>query len=159
MSSRVCRKCGQKKELFEFRQRLLKSGRGYYRLGTCRQCERRIQKEYRINNPEKVKTALQRWERENRELNRRHSNDSYHRCFEARSRNGREWRLRNKDRVVERNRGYIDNLSDSYIRNEIKRQARQDGFILNCREIPDSLVKLKKEKIRLDRLIYPRRQK
>ena len=64
INKKICSKCGEEKDVKEFgKNKKYKSGLAYY----CKKCRSKINKQYRLDNPEKVKQATKEWCLEHKE--------------------------------------------------------------------------------------------
>lgn len=137
----------------------------------CRKCrnenQKKSNKKYRRNNPEKVREACRKWRESNpekakkattnwRERNpdnvQKWSRTSYSKNPEKSKEATTNWRNKNRRRFNENNRKNLkaqrDRMNDTYI----KRTLYQ-GTSLKSADIPEALIEAKREQIKLKRLI------
>lgn len=146
MDTKTCTECGTKRELDEFRQRKLKSGNGFYRIGVCRVCERAAQNKYRLENLEKCKKALADWKKKNPSKNAEHSRKSYakrrRKCRETNLR----WIAAHREQYLAWLRNYgkrsSEELTDTYVAHTIRMPVAQ---------APKRLIALKRAQIEIRR--------
>lgn len=94
MVTKICNKCKKEKKVCNFgSDKRLKGGMR----STCKECERKQIKEWRLNNPEKVKSQKQRYLKKYPQKNLD---------------KGKRYRENNKEKVIERSRNWRKNNPD-----------------------------------------------
>lgn len=148
VQSKICTKCGVEKSADEFyREPTLKSGLHSH----CKECSRNKSKNYRINNPERVRTTQQKWYEDNSDKVKAYSRQYYDKNAEKARAYSRQWRLdnsarhkenlaswraENKDRITAYNSNYHKATKDH--RRPLKAQwARDNAERLNAKKRED----------------------
>ena len=119
-----CNKCGVDKPIEEF----------YNGRRACKGCIKERRKEYDKKNKDYIKEQKKEWYKENAERIKEHK---------------KEWRKKNAEHIKEQkkeyNKEYSKNLSDSYIKKDLKNQ----GYPPN--QITPLLIKIKRVQIQIHR--------
>jgi cytochrome c553 len=129
---KICTKCGIEKEEGEFYKR------GDRKSGLrpeCRVCNSVCRKNYRQNNPEKLKENNKKYRQNN---------------LEKVKENSKNYRQNNPEKVKERSKKDMLELSDNYVAMTI----RSNSFTgLKIEDIPKELIELKRNAIKFKREI------
>ena len=173
MKKRMCKQCGEVDVIAEYGPR--KNGRqtGAMRCKACSlACKRETDRQWRINNPEKVREKELRHRRANpgsaRERSRRrrarnperqraHDQKYYRAAPEKFCARQRRYYCANTEAVLRRNRARraknTANLADPYVRDCVRSQLKHQG--VNINDLPDDyvavLIEAKRRSIRIYR--------
>lgn len=109
-------------------------------------------KEYRINNINKIKAVNKYYYDNNKEKIKTTKKTYYNKNKNKINARSINWNKSNKQKrqqtVLKHDKTSIKNLTDRYIKTQLKKRTN-----LKSEEIPNELIDLKREKIRLQRLI------
>lgn len=129
METKICRICGIEKLLTEYN----KSGK-YYRT-ECKECNKKIIKQWRKNNKQHIKEYSNKYHEENKELYKTCSKRYYENNKEEINKRRKIYRNNNKDKIQEHDKKYYQN-------NKEKVKLRTKKY-KNIRRKNDALYKLK----------------
>jgi hypothetical protein len=121
---KICTECKIKKDFTEFNKH--PTGK-YGLLGKCKICKKKYNKNYRLNNIEKLKKQREEYNLKNKEKFK-----NYHKLYH----------LNNKQKLIERSKKWIEN----------NKQKRTDWLIENKNKINKTSAKYQKERKKTDAL-------
>ena len=138
-----CNKCGIDKPIEEF----------YNGRRACKGCMKEWHKEYYKNNAEQIKEYAKEYRKEyakkNKDYIKEQKKEWYKENAERIKEHKKEWRKKNAEHIKEQkkeyNKEYSKNLSDGYIKQELKHQ----GYPPN--QITPLLIKIKRVQIQIHR--------
>ena len=141
--TKICTKCGKNKPLNEFdRQKSHKDGLSSH----CKKCIKFNHAQYNEKNKEMLKEKRREWKKLNPDYLREY--EQKYKLSGKKAEKDARYRLKHKEsRCIKRKR-QADKLSNSYIKRLLYRKG-----ILFSNDMPEGLIELKKETIKLHRLI------
>ena len=139
METKICSKCGIKKLVSEFSDdKSRKDGLSY----VCKLCKRADYSKYYLCNKEKVNDTHKNYQIKNKDAVSKYKKEYYSINKEKIKR----YRLKIKEKILEHNKNYIKNISDSYARAIVKKQT-------SCTNPHPELIKLKRVQIQIKRFL------
>lgn len=144
---KTCSKCGETKPLDAFHKR---PDRPIGVRPKCRACEALAQKAYAAKNLPKLAAARRRYDKDNPEKKKRSRAVDYEQNRDSYIRRAKIWAQQNtanRQAICAKNQALqIKELSDLYVRRLLCRRGSIDA-------VPQALIELKREQLRLWRLI------
>lgn len=164
MKSKKCSKCGEVKPLHAYqRKQAAKDGLQY----TCKECQREIRAEYYLNNKKNFAERSKKYREENKEKYVARSKKYYLENKDKLIAYQNKYKQENKKKVADRKgayreknldkilmdgrniaKEYSDTLHDSHIKTIISNVSN-----LKRKDIPQELIELKREQLKLHRAI------
>ncbi len=157
---RICTKCGIEKDLEEFvkdkkclqgRRRMCKKCRvGHQKKWRTENKERILaqEKKYRAENKEKISAQQKKYRAENKEKESSRKKKWQVENKEKVSAIQKKYQVENKERISAQQKKHREGLPDVYIKRLIVK-----GIPLKPKDIPQCLVDLKREELKINRLI------
>lgn len=159
MNNRICSICGEEKEIEEFSSFYDKKSNKNYKLRKCKECEKKLKKEYSQKNKEKIIAYKRKYYLDNKIIinNKRKQKEEYYKEWAKKYKSINKekikeymtkYRQKNKNKINEEHKKYIEKLkkedkyyylkkqmrsiiSNSFRRNHIKKNDNSKN-ILGC---------------------------
>lgn len=152
-----CTKCGEIKDVGEFyKAKRTKDGLR----PECKECSREVYKEYRENNPEKVRERSKKYRENNPEKEKKRLREWYKNNTEKVKESTKTWQKNNPEKVKESYKKWQKNNPEKVKEREAKKRLNlTDSCVANIlhipvatlRQLPPELIELKRNIIKLKR--------
>ena len=155
---KTCSKCGEEKDLIYFVVRNDKP------TSRCKQCNNKYAKQYRINNPDKIKKlnnkayiensnriikCTRQYYKDNREKILKKCKKKYKDNREEMLKKGRRYSKENSDRIKQYSKDYRIDLKDGYVASLINNSCKN----LKSKDIPQELIEMKRIEVQMRRAL------